>query len=184
SVLRDHHVARAYVPMDKTLVVNILQPVRDLGEQVNAPAFQMRVARLDEEVEAHSLDKFDGDKLLALLGNPMFIGLNDVRVPQENANLSLQRPIQTREPGREARGLFLVEQFQADHPSNVPIARPPDFRHAPLPRAPQEIEALADINDRQAALGPWRQQLFDTGEHAHEPLPETAESDSCNLIGW
>ncbi len=121
-------------------------------------AFQLRAARLDQEIEAHAVDQFHDEIRFFLGGQAVLEGLHDVLVLQAHADGAFGGRFR---PGKRASNLAvfsLSRSFRQTVRPDLAIAGAPDLRHAPLAGAAEQLEALVDVDDREAVFV-WRTGL-------------------------
>src|SRR5262249_26267901 len=123
-------------------------------------AFEFFALSLDHEVKTDTLDQLEYDVRLAFLRQAVLIGAHDVRVLQRHAHCAFRGALllEAYEALLKLGGLDQIEHLDADDFAGHAVTCPPDFGHAPLAGAADQLETLFEIDDRQVALGPALEQ--------------------------
>jgi len=129
-------------------------------------ALELRAVVLDQEVEAEPLHQFHDHERLALRGDAVLEGLDDVLVPQPFADFPLGGAFQAGEAGLELGGLGFVEDFQADHAGQLVVAGAPHLGHAALAGPALQLEPLLDVHRGGLALRFAGEELFEFRQDA------------------
>ena len=167
SVRRDHDVARADVTVQESRLVNVVHRLGQLRQQLDALALQLVALGLQEEIQADALDQLHHQVLLADLGDAVLVGRHDVLVPELRADGPFVGALQAGETGLEFRGLFLVEQLQANDAAQFPVLGAPHLGHAALAGPADEFKALGDGDAGQTAFLLAREHLLEGIQDAH-----------------
>jgi hypothetical protein len=152
GAVRGHdYVSGADVAVDVLLLMEIRQGVGDLDEELHAVAVELGVIGLNQAVQAGAVHPFHDQELLAAGGQAVLVGLHNVGMFEFDANLAFGRPFQAGKTGCERLGLFLVEDFQTNHPAELFVLGTEDLRHAAHAALAEDREALLDVNAPAAA---------------------------------
>src|SRR5260370_5649580 len=78
--------------------------------------------------------------------------LDDVGMAQRHHQHAFTGPLQARKASVELGCFFLVQNLEAYDAAQALVAGAPDLGHASLPGAAYQLDALADIDNRQFAF--------------------------------
>ncbi len=144
-ILVDKHIARADIAMNPIQFVQVFDRLTQLDHDPQAMRLHGLVLRIDEVSQADALDQLHYQILLAAVRAAMFQGPDDIRVVQLAGDFAFGRFDAIRKTGFEAESFFEVQHLESDNAAHVLVDGPPDLRHAPIPKAADEVEPLRKV---------------------------------------